>query len=171
MPKPTTTTFLVASGHCFVLVICCYLGFAVKCLLHFQLSFPFFFCFFSRTATQGMATPSVFPGVTMPTTVTSAPLIAPAGLPATAPGAPPISFPSSCAAGSGSPLFQPASFQQQGSPMKAPEISLANVHVPLESIKPSEYLRFFTFLWTFFKSKAYEVEREDEMSQQNSQIA
>uniref|UniRef100_A0A663DSU8 Golgi associated, gamma adaptin ear containing, ARF binding protein 3 n=1 Tax=Aquila chrysaetos chrysaetos TaxID=223781 RepID=A0A663DSU8_AQUCH len=92
------------------------------------------------TATQGMATPSVFPGVTMPTTVTSAPLIAPAGLPATAPGAPPISFPSSCAAGSGSPLFQPASFQQQGSPMKAPEISLANVHVPLESIKPSSAL-------------------------------
>ncbi|XP_074703221.1 ADP-ribosylation factor-binding protein GGA3 isoform X5 [Strix aluco] len=92
------------------------------------------------TATQGMATPSVFPGVTLPTTVTSAPLIAPAGLPATAPGAPPIPFPSSCTAGSGSPLFQPASFQQQGSPMKAPEISLANVHVPLESIKPSSAL-------------------------------
>ncbi|NXI75393.1 GGA3 protein, partial [Rhipidura dahli] len=49
-------------------------------------------------------------------------------------------FPSNCAAGSGSPLFQPASFQQQGSPMKAPEISLANVHVPLESIKPSSAL-------------------------------
>ncbi|NXG25083.1 GGA3 protein, partial [Grallaria varia] len=46
----------------------------------------------------------------------------------------------SCTAGSGSPLFQPASFQQQGSPMKAPEISLANVHVPLESIKPSSAL-------------------------------
>ncbi|NWS29310.1 GGA3 protein, partial [Polioptila caerulea] len=45
-----------------------------------------------------------------------------------------------CPAGSGSPLFQPASFQQQGSPMKAPEISLANVHVPLESIKPSSAL-------------------------------
>ncbi|XP_075575655.1 ADP-ribosylation factor-binding protein GGA3 isoform X2 [Pelecanus crispus] len=92
------------------------------------------------TATQGMATPLVFPGVTLPTTVTSTPLIAPAGLPATAPGAPPIPFPSSCTAGSGSPLFQPASFQQQGSPMKAPEISLANVHVPLESIKPSSAL-------------------------------
>ncbi|KAM9281883.1 ADP-ribosylation factor-binding protein GGA3 isoform 2-T2 [Morus bassanus] len=92
------------------------------------------------TATQGMATPSVFPGVTLPTTVTSAPLIAPAGLPAAAPGAPPVPFPSSCTAGSGSPLFQPASFQQQGSPMKAPEISLANVHVPLESIKPSSAL-------------------------------
>ncbi|NWI33885.1 GGA3 protein, partial [Sula dactylatra] len=62
------------------------------------------------------------------------------GLPATAPGAPPVPFPSSCTAGSGSPLFQPASFQQQGSPMKAPEISLANVHVPLESIKPSSAL-------------------------------
>ncbi|KAM6240536.1 ADP-ribosylation factor-binding protein GGA3 isoform 2-T2 [Spheniscus humboldti] len=92
------------------------------------------------TATQGMATPLVFPGVTLPTTVTSAPLIARAGLPATAPGAPPVPFPSSCTAGSGSPLFQPASFQQQGSPMKAPEISLANVHVPLESIKPSSAL-------------------------------
>ncbi|NXV48432.1 GGA3 protein, partial [Uria aalge] len=56
------------------------------------------------------------------------------------PGAPPVPFPNSCTAGSGSPLFQPASFQQQGSPMKAPEISLANVHVPLESIKPSSAL-------------------------------
>ncbi|NXO88917.1 GGA3 protein, partial [Certhia brachydactyla] len=45
-----------------------------------------------------------------------------------------------CTAGSGSPVFQPASFQQQGSPMKTPEISLANVHVPLESIKPSSAL-------------------------------
>ncbi|KAM4890155.1 ADP-ribosylation factor-binding protein GGA3 isoform 2-T2 [Sylvia borin] len=92
------------------------------------------------SATQGMATPSVFPGVTLPTTVTPAPLAAPAGLPAPASGAPPAPFPSSCTAGSGSPLFQPASFQQQGSPMKAPEISLANVHVPLESIKPSSAL-------------------------------
>ncbi|NXI99725.1 GGA3 protein, partial [Psophia crepitans] len=62
------------------------------------------------------------------------------GLPAAAPAAPPVPFPSSCTAGSGSPLFQPASFQQQGSPVKAPEISLANVHVPLESIKPSSAL-------------------------------
>ncbi|KFZ65882.1 ADP-ribosylation factor-binding protein GGA3, partial [Podiceps cristatus] len=62
------------------------------------------------------------------------------GLPAAASGATPVPFPSSCTAGSGSPLFQPASFQQQGSPMKAPEISLANVHVPLESIKPSSAL-------------------------------
>ncbi|NXN50850.1 GGA3 protein, partial [Rynchops niger] len=61
-------------------------------------------------------------------------------LPATVPGAPPVPFPNSCTAGSGSPLFQAASFQQQGSPMKAPEISLANVHVPLESIKPSSAL-------------------------------
>ncbi|NWH65201.1 GGA3 protein, partial [Geococcyx californianus] len=45
-----------------------------------------------------------------------------------------------CPTGSGSPLFQPTSFQQQGSPMKAPEISLANIHVPLESIKPSSAL-------------------------------
>uniref|UniRef100_A0A8C4UKJ2 Golgi associated, gamma adaptin ear containing, ARF binding protein 3 n=1 Tax=Falco tinnunculus TaxID=100819 RepID=A0A8C4UKJ2_FALTI len=92
------------------------------------------------TATQGMATPSVFPGVTLPTAGTPAPLIAPAGLPAAASGAPPVPFPSSCPAGSGSPLFQPTSFQQQGSPLKAPEISLANVHVPLESIKPSSAL-------------------------------
>ncbi|NWI10305.1 GGA3 protein, partial [Crypturellus soui] len=70
----------------------------------------------------------------------SAPLIPPAGLPVTAPGAPPIPFPNSCTAGSGSPLFQSASLQQQGSPLKAPEISLANVHVPLESIKPSSAL-------------------------------
>ncbi|KAL9833857.1 LOW QUALITY PROTEIN: ADP-ribosylation factor-binding protein GGA3 [Geothlypis trichas] len=91
------------------------------------------------SATQGMVTPSVFPGVTLPTTVTPAPLAAPAGLAATASGAPPAPFPS-CPAGSGSPLFQPTSFQQQGSPMKAPEISLANVHVPLESIKPSSAL-------------------------------
>ncbi|XP_014733733.1 PREDICTED: ADP-ribosylation factor-binding protein GGA3 isoform X2 [Sturnus vulgaris] len=92
------------------------------------------------TGTQGMVTPSVFPGVTLPSTVTPGPLAAPAGLPATTSGAPPAPFPSSSTAGSGSPLFQPASFQQQGSPMKAPEISLANVHVPLESIKPSSAL-------------------------------
>uniref|UniRef100_A0A8D2N5E1 Golgi associated, gamma adaptin ear containing, ARF binding protein 3 n=1 Tax=Zonotrichia albicollis TaxID=44394 RepID=A0A8D2N5E1_ZONAL len=92
------------------------------------------------SATQGMVTPSVFPGVTLPSTVSPAPLAAPAGLAATASGAPPAPFPSSCPAGSGSPLFQPTSFQQQGSPMKAPEISLANVHVPLESIKPSSAL-------------------------------
>ncbi|XP_053153180.1 ADP-ribosylation factor-binding protein GGA3 isoform X2 [Hemicordylus capensis] len=55
-------------------------------------------------------------------------------------GVPMIPYPSSCTAGSGSPLFQPASFQQQGSPLKGPEISLANVHVPLESIKPSSAL-------------------------------
>ncbi|XP_049714917.1 ADP-ribosylation factor-binding protein GGA3 isoform X3 [Elephas maximus indicus] len=35
----------------------------------------------------------------------------------------------------GSPLFQP-----QGSPPKGPELSLASVHVPLESIKPSSAL-------------------------------
>uniref|UniRef100_A0A803XV65 Golgi associated, gamma adaptin ear containing, ARF binding protein 3 n=1 Tax=Meleagris gallopavo TaxID=9103 RepID=A0A803XV65_MELGA len=91
-------------------------------------------------ATQGMATPSVLPGVTLPAPVTSSPLMAPAGLPVTAPGTPPIPFPNSCTAASGSSLFHPASFQQQDSPMKAPEISLANVHVPLESIKPSSAL-------------------------------
>ncbi|KAM8945034.1 ADP-ribosylation factor-binding protein GGA3 isoform 2-T2 [Lycaon pictus] len=42
--------------------------------------------------------------------------------------------------GPGSPLFQPPAFQSQGSPMKEPELSLASVHVPLESIKPSSAL-------------------------------
>ncbi|XP_047563241.1 ADP-ribosylation factor-binding protein GGA3 isoform X3 [Lutra lutra] len=42
--------------------------------------------------------------------------------------------------GPGSPLFQPPAFQSQGSPMKGPELSLASVHVPLESIKPSSAL-------------------------------
>uniref|UniRef100_A0A803YBI0 Golgi associated, gamma adaptin ear containing, ARF binding protein 3 n=1 Tax=Meleagris gallopavo TaxID=9103 RepID=A0A803YBI0_MELGA len=82
----------------------------------------------------------MLPGVTLPAPVTSSPLMAPAGLPVTAPGTPPIPFPNSCTAASGSSLFHPASFQQQDSPMKAPEISLANVHVPLESIKPSSAL-------------------------------
>ena len=39
-------------------------------------------------------------------------------------------------AGPSSPLFQ-----AQGSPMKGPELSLASVHVPLESIKPSRCWR------------------------------
>uniref|UniRef100_A0A8D0RK45 Golgi associated, gamma adaptin ear containing, ARF binding protein 3 n=1 Tax=Sus scrofa TaxID=9823 RepID=A0A8D0RK45_PIG len=42
--------------------------------------------------------------------------------------------------GPGSPLFQPPAFQPQGSPMEGPELSLASVHVPLESIKPSSAL-------------------------------
>ncbi|XP_066090098.1 ADP-ribosylation factor-binding protein GGA3 isoform X2 [Saccopteryx bilineata] len=42
--------------------------------------------------------------------------------------------------GPGSPLFQPPVFPSQGSPMKGPELSLASVHVPLESIKPSNAL-------------------------------
>ncbi|KYO31139.1 ADP-ribosylation factor-binding protein GGA1 [Alligator mississippiensis] len=89
---------------------------------------------------QVKPTPSVFPGVTLSTTVTSAPIVSTAGVPVTDPVVPTIPFPSSCTAGSGSPLFQPACFQQQGSPLKAPDISLANVHVPLESIKPSNAL-------------------------------
>ncbi|XP_061866949.1 ADP-ribosylation factor-binding protein GGA3 isoform X2 [Colius striatus] len=92
------------------------------------------------TATQGVVTASLCPGVTLPPAITSAPLIAPAGPPASAPAAPAAPLPSSGTAGSGSPLFQPTAFQQQGSPAKAPEISLANVHVPLESIKPSSAL-------------------------------
>ncbi|KAG6931628.1 golgi associated, gamma adaptin ear containing, ARF binding protein 3, partial [Chelydra serpentina] len=93
------------------------------------------------TSAQVKSAPSVFhPGVTLPATVTSAPLISTTGLPVTAPVSPTIPFPSSCTAGSGSPLYQPASFQQQGSPLKGPDASLANVHVPLESIKPSRAL-------------------------------
>lgn len=42
--------------------------------------------------------------------------------------------------GPGSPLFQPPVFPSQGSPGKGPELSLASVHVPLESIKPSSAL-------------------------------
>ncbi|XP_006912292.1 ADP-ribosylation factor-binding protein GGA3 isoform X2 [Pteropus alecto] len=42
--------------------------------------------------------------------------------------------------GPGSPLFQPPVFPSQGSPMKGTELSLASVHVPLESIKPSSAL-------------------------------
>uniref|UniRef100_A0A8C8SF92 Golgi associated, gamma adaptin ear containing, ARF binding protein 3 n=1 Tax=Pelusios castaneus TaxID=367368 RepID=A0A8C8SF92_9SAUR len=93
------------------------------------------------TSAQGKSASLVFhPGVTLPATVTSAPLTATAGLPGAASMAPAIPFPSSFTAGSGSPLFQPASFQQQGSPLKVPDTSLANVHVPLESIKPSRAL-------------------------------
>jgi len=55
--------------------------------------------------------------------------------------------------------------------MKAPEISLANVHVPLESIKPSKYLTFFSLLKAKLLDKAYQVEGKDEMLQPNSQIA
>uniref|UniRef100_A0A8D2LIG4 Golgi associated, gamma adaptin ear containing, ARF binding protein 3 n=1 Tax=Varanus komodoensis TaxID=61221 RepID=A0A8D2LIG4_VARKO len=94
----------------------------------------------SRPSTQVNTAASVFhPGAALPA-APPAPLVAASGLPATAPGGPSVPFPGSCTPGSGSPLFQPASFQQQGSPLKGPEISLANVHVPLESIKPSSAL-------------------------------
>lgn len=43
--------------------------------------------------------------------------------------------------GPGSPLFQPPGCPSQGSPEKGPELSLASVHVPLESIKPSRCWR------------------------------
>uniref|UniRef100_A0ABI8AJZ1 Golgi associated, gamma adaptin ear containing, ARF binding protein 3 n=1 Tax=Felis catus TaxID=9685 RepID=A0ABI8AJZ1_FELCA len=74
-------------------------------------------------ATSGLVKPVssiFFPGATtsplVPTSTTARPLL---------PFSP----------GPGSPLFQP-----QGSPMKGPELSLASVHVPLESIKPSSAL-------------------------------
>ncbi|KAJ1072080.1 hypothetical protein K5549_013947 [Capra hircus] len=66
------------------------------------------------------ATSSCFPG-------TAAPSLLPSG----ASTRPLLPF----SAGPGSPLFQ-----AQGSPVKGPELSLASVHVPLESIKPSSAL-------------------------------
>ncbi|XP_052051043.1 ADP-ribosylation factor-binding protein GGA3 isoform X2 [Apodemus sylvaticus] len=57
-------------------------------------------------------------------------------LPASAPARPLLPF----STGPGSPLFQSPAFQSQGSPQKGPELSLASVHVPLESIKPSSVL-------------------------------
>ncbi|KAB1266065.1 ADP-ribosylation factor-binding protein GGA3 [Camelus dromedarius] len=78
--------------------------------------------------TSGLVKPasaSFFPGATtsplIPTSTSARPLL-------------PFST------GPGSPLFQPPAFQSQGSPMKGPELSLASVHVPLESIKPSSAL-------------------------------
>ncbi|XP_045155291.1 ADP-ribosylation factor-binding protein GGA3 [Echinops telfairi] len=64
--------------------------------------------------------PSIFPAATPSTLLSTA-----------ASARPLLSFP----AGPGSPLFQP-----QSSPPKLPELSLASVHVPLESIKPSSAL-------------------------------
>nr|XP_021491234.1 ADP-ribosylation factor-binding protein GGA3 isoform X3 [Meriones unguiculatus] len=57
-------------------------------------------------------------------------------LPTSAPARPLLPF----STGPGSPLFQSPAFQSQGSPLKGPELSLANVYVPLESIKPSSAL-------------------------------
>lgn len=57
-------------------------------------------------------------------------------LPASTPARPLLPF----STGPGSPLFQSPAFQSQGSPQKGPELSLASVHVPLESIKPSSAL-------------------------------
>ncbi|XP_035303275.1 ADP-ribosylation factor-binding protein GGA3 isoform X3 [Cricetulus griseus] len=57
-------------------------------------------------------------------------------LPASTPARPLLPF----SKGPGSPLFQSPAFQSQGSPLRAPELSLASVHVPLESIKPSSAL-------------------------------
>ncbi|CAH2302428.1 ADP-ribosylation factor-binding GGA3 isoform X1 [Pelobates cultripes] len=73
----------------------------------------------------------------------SKPTSSPVGLstlPASAPANPPNSVsaaPYSLPLAPGSPLF---SSQLQGSPQKGPVISLANVNVPLESIKPSTIL-------------------------------
>ncbi|XP_068932552.1 ADP-ribosylation factor-binding protein GGA3 isoform X3 [Petaurus breviceps papuanus] len=80
----------------------------------------------TKGTSSGLVKPvssSFFPGVTSPI------------IPSNTPVGPPVSFP----AGPGSPLFQPLPFQQ-GSPLKGNELSLTNVHVPLESIKPSSAL-------------------------------
>ncbi|XP_070596044.1 ADP-ribosylation factor-binding protein GGA3 isoform X2 [Erythrolamprus reginae] len=82
--------------------------------------------------TKGSPAPAAIMASTVPA-ATSALLTSSTGLPVTGPGVPPVPYP-------GSPIFQSALFQQQGSPLKGPEISLANVHVPLESIKPSSVL-------------------------------
>ncbi|XP_006103483.1 ADP-ribosylation factor-binding protein GGA3 isoform X1 [Myotis lucifugus] len=79
-------------------------------------------------ATSGLVKPissSFFPGAT------ASPLI-----PSSTSARPLLPF----STGPGSPLFQPPVFPSQGSPMKGPELSLASVHVPLESIKPSSAL-------------------------------
>ncbi|XP_016067900.1 PREDICTED: ADP-ribosylation factor-binding protein GGA3 isoform X5 [Miniopterus natalensis] len=78
-------------------------------------------------ATSGLVKPisSFLPGAT------TSPLI-----PTSASARPLLPF----STGPGSPLFQPPVFSSQGSPMKGPELSLASVHVPLESIKPSSAL-------------------------------
>lgn len=55
-------------------------------------------------------------------------------LPTSTPARPLLPF----STGPGSPLFQSPAFQSQGSPLRGPELSLASVHVPLESIKPSK---------------------------------
>ncbi|XP_041492021.1 ADP-ribosylation factor-binding protein GGA3 isoform X2 [Microtus oregoni] len=57
-------------------------------------------------------------------------------LPTSTPARPLLPF----STGPGSPLFQSPAFQSQGSPLRGPELSLASVHVPLESIKPSSAL-------------------------------
>ncbi|XP_052614926.1 ADP-ribosylation factor-binding protein GGA3 isoform X3 [Peromyscus californicus insignis] len=57
-------------------------------------------------------------------------------LPTSTPARPLLPF----STGPGSPLLQSPAFQSQGSPLRGPELSLANVHVPLESIKPSSAL-------------------------------
>ncbi|KAG7491581.1 hypothetical protein MATL_G00005700 [Megalops atlanticus] len=91
---------------------------------------------FGMGASAGPAAPSI-PGFPIPS---SSPV--PLG---TVPAAPAVSQAKAQAVSStpGSPLFRslsPILPQTQGSPAKGPEASLANVHVPLDSIKPSKVL-------------------------------
>ncbi|XP_069510920.1 ADP-ribosylation factor-binding protein GGA3 isoform X2 [Ambystoma mexicanum] len=89
----------------------------------------------SSQARHSIATPQK--GV--PLSASAAPLVAPASVTYAAHVTPaiPIAVSSSGPAGPGSPVFQPL---QQGSPLKGTNISLGNVHVPLECIKPSSTL-------------------------------
>uniref|UniRef100_A0A670JFE9 Golgi associated, gamma adaptin ear containing, ARF binding protein 3 n=1 Tax=Podarcis muralis TaxID=64176 RepID=A0A670JFE9_PODMU len=98
----------------------------------------------------------LLPALSQPTGRTSASLASTFTAPQPAPTSAPFIFSAAAPLGpssamSGAPgylgsamgsflLLSPASFQQQGSPLKGPEISLGNVHVPLESIKPSSAL-------------------------------
>nr|XP_033816923.1 ADP-ribosylation factor-binding protein GGA3 isoform X2 [Geotrypetes seraphini] len=90
------------------------------------------------TPAHGNSPSSAFhAGATLTTTVSTSPLIPSTGEITVASGAPSVTYPvgSSSTAGPGSPLFQ-----QHDSPLKGSAISLGNVHIPLESIKPSSTL-------------------------------
>ncbi|XP_064423613.1 ADP-ribosylation factor-binding protein GGA3 isoform X2 [Latimeria chalumnae] len=86
-------------------------------------------------------TPVFSTGAALSATVMPAPLIPPRGVPAAA-SINPVTASSATAASVpalGSPVFRSLS-PQQSSPLKGTEISLANISVPLETIKPSNVL-------------------------------
>ncbi|XP_030064157.1 ADP-ribosylation factor-binding protein GGA3 isoform X2 [Microcaecilia unicolor] len=90
------------------------------------------------TSAHGNSPSSAFQaGGTLTATVSPSPLMPSTGVTTVASVAPSVTYPigSSSIAGPGSPLFH-----QHDSPLKGSEISLGNVHIPLESIKPSSTL-------------------------------